>query len=146
VLVCCNVGLNCFLSHPSKFTNNHYDFKNNIFTLDSPDTESTVTLSPSQKNNISYEIQHGQHSDWLLAGRLRVRSLVLVEARIFSSPCHPEQFWGPPSLLSNRYQGPFPQGRSGRGMKFDHSPPTSTKVKCRWIYTSLPHMSSWHSA
>lgn len=42
-----NVCLNCFLSHPSKFTNNHYDFKINIFMLHSPDTEGTVT--PPQK-------------------------------------------------------------------------------------------------
>jgi hypothetical protein len=32
------------------------------------------------------------------------------EARIFSSPCHPDRFWGPPSLLSNGYWGLFPQG------------------------------------
>jgi hypothetical protein len=28
----------------------------------------------------------------------------------FSSPCHPDQSWGLPSLLSNGYQGLFPRG------------------------------------
>jgi hypothetical protein len=35
---------------------------------------------------------------------------VPVGARIFTSPCRPDQPWGPPSLLSNGYQQLFPHG------------------------------------
>jgi hypothetical protein len=35
---------------------------------------------------------------------------VPVGARIFTSPCHPNQLFGPPSLLSNGYQGLFAWG------------------------------------
>jgi hypothetical protein len=37
---------------------------------------------------------------------------VPVEARIFSSPSFAYRFWGPPSLLSNGYGGPFPGGKT----------------------------------
>jgi len=51
----------------------------------------------------------------------------------FSSPPHPDRFWGPPSLLSNGYQGLFPWGREA-----DHSPPSSAEVKNAWSHTSTP--------
>jgi hypothetical protein len=35
----------------------------------------------------------------------------------FSSPPCPDRIWGVPSLLSNGYQGLFPWGQSGRGVK-----------------------------
>jgi hypothetical protein len=35
---------------------------------------------------------------------------VSVRSRIFSSPCHPDQLWGPPNLLSNGYWRLFPLG------------------------------------
>jgi len=31
---------------------------------------------------------------------------------LFSSPPHPDRLWGPPSLLSNGYQGSFPGGKA----------------------------------
>jgi hypothetical protein len=35
---------------------------------------------------------------------------VPVGSRIFSSPQRSDRLWGPPSLLSNGYRGPFSQG------------------------------------
>jgi hypothetical protein len=37
-----------------------------------------------------------------------VRVQVPVGSRIFTSPYHPDQVWGPPNLLSNGYQMLFP--------------------------------------
>jgi hypothetical protein len=36
---------------------------------------------------------------------------VLVEARIFTSPCRPDRLWGSPDL-SNEYRGSFPEGKA----------------------------------
>jgi hypothetical protein len=43
--------------------------------------------------------------------------LVLVEAKSFSSPHHPDQFRDPLSHPSNGYWGLFPVGLSGQGVK-----------------------------
>jgi hypothetical protein len=39
-----------------------------------------------------------------------VRVWIPVGAIFFSSPCHPDRFWGPPSLSCNGYWGMFPLG------------------------------------
>jgi hypothetical protein len=58
---------------------------------------------------------------------------VPVEARIFTSPCRPDRFWGPLNFLSNAYRGVKPPGREAY-----HSLPTSAEVKKTWVYTSTP--------
>jgi len=40
--------------------------------------------------------------------------------------------------LPSGYWGLFPQGKRGHGMKLDHSPQSSAKVKNAWSYTSTP--------
>jgi hypothetical protein len=65
----------------------------------------------------------------------RVR--VSVGSRISPTPQHPDQLWGPHSLLCNGYQALFPWvKRSGR--EAYHSSPTSAEAKKMWIYTSTP--------
>jgi hypothetical protein len=46
-------------------------------------------------------------------------------ARFFSSVQHTDQLWAPPSLLSDGYQGLFPQEIKQQGHEADHSPPSS---------------------
>jgi hypothetical protein len=46
---------------------------------------------------------------------------VPVGARFFFSPRRPDRCWGPPSLLSNGYQGLFPRGKTVGAWSW-HSP------------------------
>jgi hypothetical protein len=64
----------------------------------------------------------------------------------FSSTKHPDRLRGPPSLISNGYQGCFPLGVKWMGREADRSPPASAKVKNSGSVPSLPHPSSWHGA
>jgi hypothetical protein len=56
----------------------------------------------------------------------------------FSLPPHPDQLWGPPSLLFNEYQGLFLWGVKQPGHEADHSTLSSAKVKNACSYTSTP--------
>jgi len=53
--------------------------------------------------------------------------------------------WGPPSLLSNGYEGFFPEGVKQLGREADHSPPSSAEVEeCVELYLHSPNTPSWH--
>jgi hypothetical protein len=58
--------------------------------------------------------------------------------KFFSSPPCPDRFWGPPSLLSNEYQGALSLGVKRPEREAGHSPPSSAEVKNVWSYTSTP--------
>jgi hypothetical protein len=79
----------------------------------------------SRDNAVSIATGYG------IDGGVRVR--FPIGARIFSFPRRPDQFWGPPSLLSNGYPRVLSPGREA-----DHSLPTSTEVRNTGIYTSTP--------
>jgi hypothetical protein len=71
---------------------------------------------------------------------------VPVKARIFSSLCRQDKFWGPPNLLPNGYRGLFPLRHSGRGVKLTtHFQLVSRSTKRGSIHP-LPHTPSWRSA
>jgi hypothetical protein len=63
-----------------------------------------------------------------------------VGLRIFTSPCRPDRFWGPPSLLRNGYRGFSPAVKLTTQLQLV---PRSRK---RGSIHSLPHTPSWRSA
>jgi hypothetical protein len=65
---------------------------------------------------------------------------VPVRSRIFFSPSHPDQLWGPPNLLSDGYQGLFSPGVKRPGREADQLVPRSRK--CGSIHP-LPDTPSW---
>jgi hypothetical protein len=56
----------------------------------------------------------------------------------FSSPPRPDRLWGPLSLLSNGYQGPFRWRRSGRGVKLATHLLLVPRSKNAWSHISTP--------
>jgi hypothetical protein len=71
---------------------------------------------------------------------------VSIGSTIFSSPCRPYRFWGPPRLLYIGYRGLFPRGKSGRGVKLTTHLQLVSRSRKRGYIHSLPHMPSWPSA
>jgi hypothetical protein len=57
---------------------------------------------------------------------------------IFSLQHRAQNGWGPPSLLSNGYQGLFPWWRNGRGVKLTTHLHLVLRSKNAWSYTSAP--------
>jgi hypothetical protein len=49
------------------------------------------------------------------------------QCKIFSSLQHLDQLWGPPSILSNGYQGLFPQGGNLQGHIGNRFPPSNAE-------------------
>jgi hypothetical protein len=79
-----------------------------------------------------------RYSDWLRAGRLRVRSSSpgRVKNFLFSTSSRPALGSTQPPI--QRIPGDLSPRVKRLGRETDHSPPTSAKVKKKWIYTSTP--------
>jgi hypothetical protein len=60
-------------------------------------------LKPYRKNAVSWDSSVGVANVYGLDGRV-VGVRVPVDVRIFSTPRHPDRFWGPPILLAIGYQ------------------------------------------
>jgi len=63
-----------------------------------------------------------------------------VRSTVGTRNMRPDRRCGPPSLLSNGFQGLIPWGKAAR-READHSHPSTVEVKNVWGYTS-----SWHAA
>jgi hypothetical protein len=57
---------------------------------------------------------------------------------IFSSPPRPDRLWSPPNFPSNEFQGFFPWGQSGRGVKLTTHFLVVARSNNEWNYTSTP--------
>jgi hypothetical protein len=90
--------------------------------------------------------QRSRYSDWLRAGRPRGRgsSPGKVKNVYFSISSRP--FWGPPSLLSNGYQGLFLREQNGLDVKLTTHLQLAPSFRKRRSTHPRPLKSSWRSA
>jgi hypothetical protein len=77
------------------------------------------SLQHNSQNSVISIATGYELDDW------EVEVQVVVGSRIFSSPSHPDQLWGPPNLLSNGYCGLFPQRLKLPEREANYSPPAS---------------------
>jgi hypothetical protein len=84
-------------------------------------------------------------TDYGLGNRV-VGVRVPVRERIFSSPRHPDRFWGPPRFLPNWVPGALSPRVKRPGREAHHSPSASAEVKNGGAVPPLAHASSWHNA
>jgi hypothetical protein len=90
--------------------------------------------------------QRSWYSDWLQAGQLRGQSLGpgKVKNFVFSKLSRPALGSTQPPI--QWHSGALTPGVKLLGYEADHSYTTSAEVKKMWIYTSIPHTPSWHTA
>ena len=94
--------------------------------------------------------QSGVDSDSLRAGRSGIRRLEVGKSEfesqlgqaMFSSPKHPDRFWGPTSLLFDRYMGSFPKVRHP-GRTVYHSPRQVPWLRMHGAISLLPLYDLW---
>jgi hypothetical protein len=88
------------------------------------------------RNNITY--QWAGIAQWYSAGLRAGWSGVRVPAGAGNFFLHYRVQTGPPSLLSNGYQGLFPWGVKRQRHEADHLPSPSDEIKNAWSYTPTP--------
>jgi hypothetical protein len=71
--------------------------------------------------------------------------LVPVVSRIVTSPYSPDRMGSTQSYIQ-WVQRTLSQGVKRPGPEAENSLPSSAEVKKTWIYTTIPHTTSWHSA
>jgi len=78
-------------------------------------------------------------------GKQRIGILFLAVAAIFFSPLHPDMLWGPPSVVSNRYEGLFSQRKAFQGVKFTIRLNIVPKFESasRFIFTPTYTVKTW---
>jgi hypothetical protein len=115
----------------------------NITTAVFEDMTPCTLVPPSTLNGVTSHIKiparYTHHLVDIMTRLLAERSTnrIPIRGNIFiPTQKLPDRLWGPPTLLLNGHLRSFP-GIKQPEREVDHSPPTSTKVKNEWSYTSI---------